>query len=234
MLTDRRMIHRDYYVVLGIDRDESQRGIRDAYRHLALRFHPDRAGEQSTALFREIIEAYQTLSDPEARRSYDRGLEHAEHRASGRRPIITSTGPSPSGIPGPISALHDFQVLQPSPSLEETLERIERNFSGLGVPKSERTTPLDLTLVLSTDEAARGGLLRFSVPVYYPCPACRGSGEAWPLVCQNCSGHGAVIEQEQVAIRVPALVEDGSIFEIPLRSLGIHNLYLRVWTRVAA
>ena len=133
---------------------------------------------------------------------------------------------------GPLSELRDFQVVQASPSLEEILERIERNFSGLGVPKSERTAPLDLTLVLSPEEAARGGLLRFTVPVYYPCPAWHGSGDAWPLVC--CSGHGMVIEREQIAIHVPTLVEDGTIFEVPLRGLGIHNLYLRVWTRVAA
>jgi len=135
---------------------------------------------------------------------------------------------------GPLSELCDFQVVQASPSLEEILGRIERNFSGLGVPKSERTAPLDLTLVLSPEEAARGGLLRFTVPVYYPCPACHGSGDAWPLVCQSCSGHGMVIEREQVAVHVPTLVEDGTIFEVPLRGLGIHNLYLRVWTRVAA
>ncbi|HWC75021.1 MAG TPA: DnaJ domain-containing protein [Gemmatimonadales bacterium] len=228
------MIRRDYYVILGVDRGESQRGIRDAYHHLALRFHPDRAGEQSTELFREIVEAYQTLSDPQARRSYDRGLEHAARKEGTRPPIITPPDPVTPTVLGPLSELRDFQVVQASPSLEQILERIERNFSGLGVPKSERTAPLDLTLVLSPEEAARGGLLRFGVPVYYPCPACHGTGDAWPWVCQICSGHGMVIEREQIAIHVPALVEDGTIFEVPLRGLGVHNLYLRVWTRVAA
>ena len=75
--------------------------------------------------------------------------------------------------------------------------------------------------------------MRFSLPVYYPCPACHGTGGSWPFSCAECSGHGAVIEDEEVALYVPPLIDDGSIFEMPLRGLGIHNLYLRVWTRVA-
>ena len=177
---------------------------------LALRFHPDRAGEQSTELFREIVEAYQTLSNPQARRSYDLGLEHAERGESPRPPIITPTDPVRPTVLDPLSELRDFHRAA-SPSLEEILERIERNFSGLGVPKSERTVPLDLTLVLSPDEAALGGLLRFNVPVYYPCPGCHGSGEVWPFVCQCCSGHGMVTEREQIAIRVAPFVEDGAL-----------------------
>lgn len=68
---------RDYYVVLGIPRSESASGIRAAFRDLALRYHPDRAGSAGTPFFRQIIEAYKVLSDPASRASYDRGLRDA-------------------------------------------------------------------------------------------------------------------------------------------------------------
>jgi molecular chaperone DnaJ len=220
------MISRDYYIVLGVPRGESQRGIRDAFRYLALRFHPDRAGAGATERFQQIVEAYQVLSDPEARRSYDRGLEHAERRTRARPPIVPSGAGAEPLVPGPLGAIQDFRVVVPT--AQRVLDRIERKMS-----RSERLAPLDLTLVLSAEEAARGGVLRFEVPVCYPCPRCRGSRAAWPFVCARCSGHGALIEPEEVALAIPEMVTDGGVFEIPLRGLGIHNMYLRIWTRVA-
>ena len=68
---------RDYYVLLGVDPATTARGIRDAYRHLALRYHPDRAGPQSTRFFQDVVDAYRVLSDPQRRASYDDGLRHA-------------------------------------------------------------------------------------------------------------------------------------------------------------
>src|SRR5262249_44980799 len=63
----------DYYLVLGVSRDETSRGIRDAYRQLAKRHHPDLAGPEQAEAFRELVEAYEVLSDAEKRRRYKRG-----------------------------------------------------------------------------------------------------------------------------------------------------------------
>lgn len=65
------MARPDFYVVLGVDPDDPPERIRAAFRRLAKRHHPDRAGGHDTGRFREISEAYRTLSDPEARRAYD-------------------------------------------------------------------------------------------------------------------------------------------------------------------
>ena len=54
----------DHYLVLGISRRENFRGIRDAYRELAKQYHPDRAGPDAVDKFRELQQAYETLSDP--------------------------------------------------------------------------------------------------------------------------------------------------------------------------
>ncbi|HEX3310205.1 MAG TPA: DnaJ domain-containing protein, partial [Streptosporangiaceae bacterium] len=61
----------DYYVILGVERSAGAAELRRAYRTLALRFHPDRAGIQSTEVFQRISEAYGVLSDQAKRKQYD-------------------------------------------------------------------------------------------------------------------------------------------------------------------
>jgi curved DNA-binding protein CbpA len=73
----------NYYVVLGIAEDADGDTIRSAFRALARRYHPDAGPGSSTVEFQRALEAYETLSDPERRRVYDRRL-----RASRVRPII--------------------------------------------------------------------------------------------------------------------------------------------------
>jgi hypothetical protein len=72
------MITKDYYAILGVSPMESPSGIREAFRELVKRYHPDRIGPQGTPVFQDIIEAYQVLSDPERRKLYNRGLRRAE------------------------------------------------------------------------------------------------------------------------------------------------------------
>jgi hypothetical protein len=90
---------RDYYVVLGVERGEPSEGIRRAFHELALRYHPDRAGEGATALFVELVEAYRVLSDRRTRAAYDRALKHAESAPGKSAP--------PPAIPVPFSPRRD-------------------------------------------------------------------------------------------------------------------------------
>src|SRR5438876_8100429 len=67
------MAKRDYYAVLGIDRNASEEEIKKSYRKLAIKFHPDKNPGDKTAeeKFKEIGEAYEALSDPQTRAAYD-------------------------------------------------------------------------------------------------------------------------------------------------------------------
>ena len=80
------MARDDHYAVLGLTPAVQVAEIRRAYRLLALRHHPDRAGPDGTATFQLIAEAYRVLSDPALRSSYDAGrlrpLEQAAARAT--------------------------------------------------------------------------------------------------------------------------------------------------------
>lgn len=227
------MIKRDYYLILGVSPHESEEGIREAFRKLVKRYHPDVAGPLSRWEFQEIVEAYEVLSDTQSRRHYDQGLAHAE----GRDRTIPETiftgaqGHIEPLVPEPMSIMRDFfSISQPIDSL---FERIFRNFTHAGVTKAERPEGLTLEIILSPEEALAGGRVPISVPVLYPCPACRGSSRSWPLACSQCMGRGMVEEEERVMLKIPPRVEDGTIFEIPLAGLGVHNFYLRVILRIS-
>lgn len=226
------MVTKDYYMILGVTRTESRDGIREAFRDLAKRYHPDRIGSQGTTFFQEIVEAYEVLSDPTRRALYNRELQHAEgNDLSPSEPIIVGQGPQPEPlVPEPLT-LRNFSYMRPS--RDAVLDRLRRNFSGLGVPKGERLEALMMEVVLSPHEALRGETLRINIPVFYPCPMCDGAGRDWVFPCVYCGQQGMVEAEESVRIRIPPLVRDGTIVELPLRGVGIHNLYLRLFLRIA-
>lgn len=75
---------KDYYTILGVPKTASSDEIKRAYRKLALEHHPDRAGKESEAKFKEVNEAYQVLSDPQKRGRYDQFGTAEDLGGSGR------------------------------------------------------------------------------------------------------------------------------------------------------
>jgi molecular chaperone DnaJ len=218
-------------LVLGVPSNESSTGIRRAFRELALRYHPDRAGGQGTSFFQEIIEAYRVLSDPERRSSYDEGLRHGDVELSARPPMRPAARYQPEPlVPAELSLFRDFEVTQPSAA--EVFEHILRSFTERELPKSRHLDALDLELLLSADEASRGGVVQIGMPVFYPCRVCHGAGTLGATLCNACGGRGMAEEEEQVRLAIPAFVRDGSVLRVPLRGLGIHNMYLQVAVHV--
>ena len=223
---------RSYYLVLGVDPLESVHGIRNAFRELVQRYHPDRAGSRGMPFFQDIIQAYRVLSDPGRRASYDAGLRDGSQRGVARRPPLTPRqSPEPESLaPAPVSLFRDFAVRRPG--RDEIATRFRRSFTHPDLPKSQRPEALRLEVVLPPDRAARGGLLELGVPVFYPCRSCHGLGAVGPFVCRGCGGQGMEEQEEVVQLSVPARLRDGAVFTLPLRGLGIHGLFLELMLRV--
>jgi curved DNA-binding protein CbpA len=78
----------DYYALLGIARSAGRAELRRAWRRLALRWHPDRAGDSATATFQKIQAAYAVLSDPMSRAAYDRRQVQPRSAPRGRAPAV--------------------------------------------------------------------------------------------------------------------------------------------------
>jgi molecular chaperone DnaJ len=220
------MAPKNYYFILNVSNTEGQAAIRAAYRDLVKRMHPDRVGEEGTAVFQEINEAYEVLSDAVRRSEYNDELRRSEEKE-----MFQARPGEPTVRPEPLIFDRVSPFARPEhirPSFESLHERLVRNFTGRGIPKSERLQSLNLTVYLSPQEAALGGRLPIGVPVLRICPHCNGSGRNLLFPCIYCDMQGRVTKEETVFVRIPPMVRPGTLIEIPLVDLGIQNLFLRV------
>jgi curved DNA-binding protein CbpA len=117
----------DYYVILGIPRSADAGSIRSAFRGLVRQYHPDAGAGSSAQRFREIVEAYETLSDPDRRRHYDATLRPTIKPARIERLIrdwpesIVSRGPVRSSRVVDLRTHHEY-------SFDELFRALERLF----------------------------------------------------------------------------------------------------------
>ena len=214
------MARKDYYLVLGISREESPHGIRKAFRDLARRHHPDHAGPGGTPLFRDVVEAYRVLSDPQRRRQYDAevGSRIPVHIPS--RPSLRRERP----VFDPCELFTDAGAIRPT--AEDLFDRILRNFVSPR-DKSERLQPLLCDVALSSGEARRGGILPLRIPIRAVCSACHGAGHVFSVACRRCDATGHAPSEVTIPLEVPPGVHSGTILDLPLDRWGITNLWLR-------
>jgi molecular chaperone DnaJ len=192
----------DYYAVLGVPREISPAELRRAYRKLALRYHPDRAGEGSTAAFQRISRAYEVLSDPQARESYDRRLRYEERKSSPPPP------PAPArseANPSPAPKSRQPKVL---------LTRLSGPLNSLiacGIARREEDGTIELRL--SEEDLLQGGYATISTRARISCRACGGSAER-RASCQQCQGEGTALELVSAWLTIPPQVTDGTVLSV--------------------
>ncbi len=204
------------YRVLGVEAHAPGGDIRRAYHSLALRYHPDAAGDESGERFVEIHEAYRLLSDPATRADYDRAHEEYSERRHLRE----------FGLP---MTLSPFDMLDWLRGAVDMLELRGRGFVHEGVGHPEHET-LHYDLSLTPVEAARGGRFRFAIPVRRHCRRC---GVAGHFDCDECGGEGFVLDERDVEVLVPPGVRDGARAELALGRLGVDGGLVDVTVHVA-
>jgi molecular chaperone DnaJ len=175
------MAKKDYYEVLGLNRDAPEEEIKKAYRKLAMKWHPDRNPDNPRAeeRFKEAKEAYEILSDAQKRAAYDQ-FGHA-----GVDPSVAGAGAAGAGFGGFSDAFGD----------------IFGDIFGGGRARSTvyRGADLRYNLEISLEEAARGTETRIRIPAMQACETCKGSGAkpgTSPTTCTACHGHGQVRMQQ--------------------------------------
>lgn len=170
---------RDYYEVLEIERSASDAQISEAYRKLAMRFHPDRnpGDDEAIGRFKEAAEAFEVLSCPEKRAKYDR---------YGHRGIDGSAGGSPH--------FHDVS------DIFDAFGGIFGDLFGGGRPRGRRVRQgADIRCDVKIDlfEAAQGTAKVVQIHRHERCASCGGTGArkgTRPEVCPYCGGNGRVIQ----------------------------------------
>jgi molecular chaperone DnaJ len=176
---------RDYYEVLGVSKNSSKDEIKDAYRKLAMQYHPDRnKSPDAEEKFKEISEAYAVLSDDEKRQQYDM-LGHA--------------GFDQRYTPEDIFRGADFDSVFRDLGFG-SFGDIFRSFFGGGfgggfAERINRGQDLVYDLEMTLEEAARGAEKEIEVPRTEKCDVCNGSGASpgtSPRTCPRCNGAGKV------------------------------------------
>ena len=220
------MAKRDYYEVLGVNRDASEEEIKKAYRKLAMKCHPDRNPDNPKAEehFKEANEAYEVLTSAEKRAAYDQ-FGHAGVHPQGGAGGPAGFGDIFSDIFGEIfggqrggrSTVYRGADLRYN--LQITLEQAAHGFetkiripgvaecetcSGSGARKGTQT---------ETCPTCRGaGQVRISqgpFSIAQTCPRCHGSGKIIPHPCGTCGGSGRVKLQKTLSVKIPAGVDEG-------------------------
>jgi molecular chaperone DnaJ len=206
-------VARDFYEVLGVGKKASADEIKKAYRKLARENHPDRNPDDAQAeqRFKEIQEAYSTLSDPEKRKQYDAGGIFA--------------GFGPRGFGGAGAGF--------SADLGDIFSSIFNRGRGAGTAETARGRDLETEVRLSFEQAMEGAQVSVTVPKRAACKTCGGNGAApgtSPATCPRCGGRGVVSEGQgffSISHACPQCGGRGQIIETPCAECGGSGLTLQ-------
>lgn len=184
---------RCHYETLSVDYDATPDGIKAAFRRLAMKWHPDRNqnnSHEAERVFKEVKFAYETLSDPIKRATYDRAQgRHSSRKKAAQAPEKAAVDPD-----------------------EEIFDEFIRQFSEGAKPRSrseknrshehdatdgmEAGADVEVTIKISLEEAVSGVDYRVDVNPESKCKACLGSGKSQPSTCIPCRGKG--VSQQKI------------------------------------
>ena len=198
------MAKRDYYEALGLQRNATEAELKQAYRRLAMKFHPDRnpGDPEAEAAFKEVKEAWEVLKDPRKRAAYDQ-FGHAG---------VGGGGPGGPGGFGPGEAFSDI------------FGEVFGDIFGVGRRSRSRVfrgADLRYELELELEQAAFGDTVTVTLPLAAECTECHGSGAragASPVGCRTCGGRGSVRMQQgffAVEQTCPECKGQGSVIDDP-------------------
>ncbi len=230
---------KDYYGILGVNKDASQDEIKKAFRKLARKYHPDLNPGEKTAeqKFKEINSAYAVLSDPKKREEYDR---------FGKAPF-EGGGPWYENAKSPgYEDVFEFGMGDIFGNLFGSTARAEPSYRrgsdilvGLTVSLEEAFSGTQKTITVNreahcqqcrgtgaetyeTCQSCKGtGIVQTSKGFFrmqQQCPECGGTGKKITKACRTCGGRGKLISTETVKVKIPAGVDVGS--KVKLKGMG--------------
>jgi DnaJ-class molecular chaperone len=229
------MQYKDYYKLLGVKRNASQKEVKAAYRKLARKYHPDvnPGNNEAETRFKEINEAYEVLSDEEKRKKYDRfGSEWEQFEKMGSQPggsgdfdfsqWAAQQGYAPGGnyrtvggtMPGGADFSDFFDMLFGGERVAgmggDPFARARVGTRTVTRRGEDINQPVEITL----EEAYTGTNRRLQLQVEDTCPTCGGTGIQNAKACPTCGGLGVVARVKTLEARIPPGVHTGSVVRL--------------------
>lgn len=191
------MAFEDYYTILDVSRNATAKQIKDAYRKLARKYHPDVNPDDKSAeqKFKRINEAYEVLSDTEKRKNYDQFGENWKYADQFKKYDKNEFGGRQGGRQYNFKHSGGGFASIFSDLFNERKRSYKRAIRGNDIEQA-----IDVTL----EEAYRGSSRLIQIPTDEPCPNCRGQG------CYACNGLGVTRQTQRLEVKVPAGVKTGS------------------------
>ncbi len=213
---------KDPYRILGVDQKADPAKIKKAYRRAAKKYHPD-VSPKDEEKFKEVQEAYETLSDPEKKAAYD-------HEVS-RKSV-----PRPSSYPY-------SQPLRPRAStLFDEIDRFFSTFEDFWMDRrpgfsngwaEDHIDRLSIEIILTPSEARDGCEIPLTVRFWTDCRRCLGSGLREGLICGLCRGRGKERVHRKVRITIPSGVKNGMQIRVPLKGGDLRGVDLIATLRIS-
>ena len=206
------MAGKDYYQILGVSRNATEKEIKQAYRRLARKYHPDiNPGDKSAETrFKEINAAYEVLSNPEKRKKYNQFGDQWEYadqfaKSGGQERVRWDFGGGGTSFEyGDLSGFGDiFSSLFGDSATGSRARRGPRRGQDV-------ESPIEVTL----EEAYHGSTRLMQLQTQEPCAACGGTGTVGNRVCTMCNGTGGKTSPRRLEVKIPAGVKDGSRIRI--------------------
>lgn len=229
---------KNYYIILGIPANSSHSDIKSAYRKLAKEYHPDYYG-QSKSPFLAIHEAYSVLGDPSRRKQYDDNLNTL--RVKGMQKSDSSRGFEMASAEPLVPDQSWAEPLTP-----ETASVSRTAASGIDSIFSQffNTASLnwdynrgssdygEVEVLLTGEQARRGGHIRVLLPAQIHCPSCQGWASSGMQECWHCFGAGYLRGEVPLLLNYPPGIVDNHVVELPLARYGFSGNLLKVRFRL--
>ena len=218
------MKFKDYYEILGVKREAGEDQIRQAYRKLARKYHPDlnpgdKAAEEK---FKEINEANEVLSDPEKRKRYD------QLGANWRDGAEFTPPPGWGQVNVEFGDLRDIfgggaGTATGGGAFSDFFEMLFGGSRDAGPADARRARPrgrargqdAEAEMEIALEDAHRGGRHRITMQAVRACPTCNGTGMVNNAVCPTCRGTGQVLSPKTIDVNIPPGARAGSVIKLP-------------------
>ena len=218
---------KDLYRILGVNQKADSAKIKKAYRRAAKKYHPD-VSPKGEEKFKEVQEAYETLSDPEKKAVYDREISK---KPIPRPSFYNYSQPLRTGsLRTHPSSLFD-EIDQFFSAVEDFWMDRRPEFSGDW--EEDHSDLLSLEITLTPSEARDGCEIPLEVQFWTDCRRCLGAGFKEGLICGLCRGHGKARVQKKIRVTIPSGVKSGMQIRILLKDRKLGGVDLIATLRVS-